>query len=445
MLHLLKGVNTDSGSESVPARFKGIEALRTETELLHPVLSECRVVKSEKEARVTARLASSSSLRPRAARLPLPITTPSALRHAASNPLKTSPHPATNTPAQIAVMRYAAGISSRAHVETMRSARAGMAEYQARDDFHSSLLSPCSRLGDFFSSHLTHARPPAPLLQLESTFLHWCYFNGGCRHVSYTCICATGLNAATLHYGHAGAPNDRVFSEGDMALLDMGAEYMFYGSDITRSFPVGGRFSADQRVVYGAVLAAQDAVMAAMRPGVEWADMHRLAVQTILAGLAAGGVLRGEVGEMEKMHLGAVFMPHGLGHLLARPPRTPLTDPARTPARLPAFAAQSGGAAECCPRFCAGGCVGAQGIDTHDVGGYNLKGRGRIDEPGIRSLRMNRPLQQGMARRPRPRPAPPVPPDSRRRSPPPHLVSFQPTPLPACPSVRPSLTLPGHP
>lgn len=95
--------------------------------------------------------------------------------------------------------------------------------------------------------------------------------------MSYTCICATGLNAATLHYGHTGAPNERIFQDGDMALLDMGAEYTFYGSDITRSFPIGGRFSADQRVVYDAVLAAQDAVMGAMRPGVEWADMHRLA------------------------------------------------------------------------------------------------------------------------------------------------------------------------
>ncbi|RWW10505.1 hypothetical protein GW17_00025949 [Ensete ventricosum] len=93
--------------------------------------------------------------------------------------------------------------------------------------------------------------------QLESIFLHHVYMYGGCRHCSYTCICATGenrcvllLSIAVLHYGHAAAPNDRVcmffpqaydfyiLEEGDMALFDMGAEYHFYGSDITCSFPV---------------------------------------------------------------------------------------------------------------------------------------------------------------------------------------------------------------
>lgn len=265
VLHLLHGVNTDSGEKSIPASFAGIESLPTETERLHPVLSECRVVKSA---------------------------------------------------AEVAVMRYAARISSQAHVSVMQTAQLGMAEYQ-----------------------------------LESNFLHYVYYHGGCRFVSYTCICATGKNAATLHYGHSGAPNDRVFEDGDMALLDMGAEYSFYGSDITRSFPIGGRFSDAHRTVYNAVLAAQDAVMGEMRPGVEWVDMHRLAERTILSHLHTGGLLRGSVDDMCKAHLGAVFMPHGLGHLL--------------------------------------------GVDTHDVGGYPA-GRERILEPGIRSLRMNRPLLEGM-------------------------------------------------
>ena len=274
LVHLLVGLNTDSGSVCAPASFPGLEALRSEAGALHPVLSECRVVKSAAEA---------------------------------------------------GLMRYAARVSSAAHCAVMAAARVGMAEYQ-----------------------------------LEALFRFYIAYYGGMRHVSYTCICATGPNAATLHYGHAGAPNDRTLAHGDMALLDMGGEYAFYGSDITRSFPVGGTFSAPQRLVYGAVLGAQDAVLGAMRPGVEWADMHRLAERTILAALLAGGLLQTgggaetEASALDAMcgsHLGAVFMPHGLGHLL--------------------------------------------GIDTHDVGGYP-PGRERIQQPGIRSLRMNRPLAEGM-------------------------------------------------
>jgi Xaa-Pro dipeptidase len=121
--------------------------------------------------------------------------------------------------------------------------------------------------------------------QLESLFMHHCYMWGGARHAGYTCICACGPNAAVLHYGHAGAPNDAPLRDGDIALLDMGAEYACYGADITRSFPIGGKFSADQAMVYDGVLAAQDAVFAAVRPGVEWTDMHRLAERALLAAL----------------------------------------------------------------------------------------------------------------------------------------------------------------
>ena len=124
-----------------------------------------------------------------------------------------------------------------AHVAVMRAARPGMFEYE-----------------------------------LEALFLHHCYAHGGCRHVAYTCICACGPNPAVLHYGHAGAPNDRMLEDGDVALLDMGAEYHCYASDITCSFAVsrGGRFSADQRAVYEGVLAAQVAVLGAMVPGASW-------------------------------------------------------------------------------------------------------------------------------------------------------------------------------
>ncbi|PRQ46799.1 putative xaa-Pro dipeptidase [Rosa chinensis] len=265
LLFLLHGLNTDSDKFSKPAEFQEIDNFDTDLTTLHPILTECRVTKSDLE---------------------------------------------------IAVIQFANDISSEAHVEVMRKVRAGMYEYQ-----------------------------------LESIFVHHTYMYGGCRHCSYTCICATGGNSAVLHYGHAAAPNDRTLEDGDLALLDMGAEYNFYGSDITCSYPVNGKFTSDQSLIYNAVLDAHNAVISALKPGVSWVDMHKLAEKVILDSLKREGVLDGNVGDMMVEQLGAVFMPHGLGHLL--------------------------------------------GIDTHDPGGY-LKGPERIKEPGLKSLRTTRQVQEGM-------------------------------------------------
>ncbi|XP_062356014.1 xaa-Pro dipeptidase isoform X2 [Cinclus cinclus] len=185
----------------------------------------------------------------------------------------------------------------------------------------------------------------------ECLFQHYCYTRGGMRHTSYTCICGSGENSSVLHYGHAGAPNDKTIEDGDLCLFDMGGEYYCYGSDITCTFPANGKFTADQRAIYEAVLKASRAVMKAVKPGVAWPDMHRLADRVHLEELTRIGILKGNVDDMVKVHLGAIFMPHGLGHLL--------------------------------------------GIDVHDVGGYP-EGVERIEEPGLRSLRTARRLQQGM-------------------------------------------------
>jgi len=202
--------------------------------------------------------------------------------------------------------------------------------------------------------------------QLESLFQHHTYTHGGCRHQAYTCICACGPAPAILHYGHAGRPNNKEIRDGDLALLDMGAEYHCYAADITCSFPIvdapagGSAFTADQRMVYDAVLDAQRAVLAALRPGVLWPDMHRLAERAILRALLAGGVLHtaGHATEealdaMVEADLGAVFMPHGLGHLI--------------------------------------------GLDTHDVGGY-IEGvtPPRSTRPGLSKLRTARRVEAGM-------------------------------------------------
>ncbi|PKI71099.1 hypothetical protein CRG98_008500, partial [Punica granatum] len=206
---LLRALRQHLSDSSRPLRgfvfLQGIANFESDLNTLHPILTECRVLKSDLE---------------------------------------------------LALIQFANDISSEAHVQVMRNIRVGMKEYQ-----------------------------------LESMFLHHTYMYGGCRHCSYTCICATGGNSAVLHYGHAAAPNDRTFEDGDMALLDMGAEFSFYGSDITCSFPVNGKFTSDQRLVYNAVLAAHDAVISVMKPGVNWVDMHKLAEKTILDSLQKARIL----------------------------------------------------------------------------------------------------------------------------------------------------------
>merc|ERR1719420_1951252 len=186
---------------------------------------------------------------------------------------------------------------------------------------------------------------------MEAVFKFYCYHVGGARHHAYTCICGTGPNGAVLHYGHAGAPNDGQMQDGDMCMFDMGSEYHFYASDISCSYPVNGKFSPVQRAVYEAVYAASRAVLAAIKPGVSYIDMHLLSERTMLAKLVEAGFLTGSVDDMMEQRMGAVFQPHGLGHFL--------------------------------------------GLDTHDVGGYP-GGAKRVDKPGLRNLRCGRVMQPGM-------------------------------------------------
>ena len=148
-------------------------------------------------------------------------------------------------------------------------------------------------------------------------FLNFCYFYGGARHVCYTCIAGSGRSGATLHYGHAGAPNDQPVRDGDIVLFDMGAEYYRFCSDITCSYPVNGKFTAKQKVIYNAVLRANRAVHENAKPGVTYSDMHLLANRRMLEALKEGGVLQGDIDDMMKVNLaGRVFQPHGMGHFI---------------------------------------------------------------------------------------------------------------------------------
>ncbi|XP_076639418.1 xaa-Pro dipeptidase-like isoform X3 [Colletes latitarsis] len=201
-----------------------------------------------------------------------------------------------------------------------------------------------------FIMHLV--RPEIEEFQAEAGFMHYVYSIGGCRHVSYTCICGSGHNASILHYGHAGAPNSKVIKDGDMCLFDMGGNYCGYAADITCSFPANGKFTPDQKMIYNAVLDARNAVMNAAKPNVAWTDMHILANKTMLTSLKEGGLLKGDVDDMLKAGLNEIFQPHGLGHFM--------------------------------------------GLDVHDVGGYLEGHPERSAAPGLRKLRTGRVLQPGM-------------------------------------------------
>jgi Xaa-Pro dipeptidase len=130
----------------------------------------------------------------------------------------------------------------------------------------------------------------------------------------------------------------------------MGGEYYCYASDITCSYPATGKFNPKQKFIYETVLKSNRAVLNALKPGVSWLDMHLLADRIHLEELTKAGLLTGDIDEMMKHRIGAIFMPHGLGHFI--------------------------------------------GIDTHDVGGYNIGTRS--DQDGLKSLRLVRNLDKGM-------------------------------------------------
>jgi Xaa-Pro aminopeptidase len=153
------------------------------------------------------------------------------------------------------------------------------------------------------------------------------------------------------HYHHPLQP-------GDLILADVGAETeMGWAADVTRTWPVSGKFSSTQRDIYDVVLAAHDACIAQLSPGVEYEDIHLLAATAIAEGLVNLGILQGNPEDLVEMDAHALFFPHGIGHLL--------------------------------------------GLDVHDLedlgdlAGY-AEGRNRSDRFGLGYLRLNRPLRPGM-------------------------------------------------
>jgi Xaa-Pro aminopeptidase len=159
---------------------------------------------------------------------------------------------------EVGIMKRAAGISAAAHARAMRFTRPGVWEYE-----------------------------------VEAELLH-AFRSGGSECPAYTSIVATGANACVLHY----VSNNAQTQDGDLMLIDAGCELQGYASDITRTFPVNGKFSAPQKDLYEVVLAAQAAAQAKTRPGVRYNEPHEAAVRVLAQGMLDYKLLQGSLDEV---------------------------------------------------------------------------------------------------------------------------------------------------
>ncbi len=170
--------------------------------------------------------------------------------------------------------------------------------------------------------------------QVEAAFLSVLQ-QAGFRQTAYESIVASGANACVLHY----TDNNQALQKGSLVLMDAGAEYLGYASDITRVVPVDGRFSTEQRLIYEAVLEAQKLAIAQIRPGVRWDLIQQTVVLSLTTSLVALGLLVGDVQELIAEEAYKLFYMHQAGHWL--------------------------------------------GLDVHDVGAYKINQEWRFLEPGM--------------------------------------------------------------
>ena len=177
---------------------------------------------------------------------------------------------------EMACMRLAAEVSVRAHQQAMRMVRPGMHAYEVQ-------------------------------AALEHVMLA-----SGCHHQAYEPIVAPGKHACVLHY----TDNDAVLCDGDLLLIDAGAESDYYACDITRTFPINGRFTDEQKALYNVVLDAQNQVITAIEPGVTWDVLHALSVKVIVDGLLQLGILVGDADALIESQAHKPFYMHGIGHWL---------------------------------------------------------------------------------------------------------------------------------
>lgn len=200
---------------------------------------------------------------------------------------------------EVRSMRRAAKIAAAGHKRAMRACRPGMTEYQLEAE----LIAEFIRQG---------ARAPA-----------------------YPPIIGGGANGCILHY----IDNNAELQDGELVLIDAGAEYHCYASDVTRTFPISGRFSPEQAAVYEIVLASQLAAIAEVRAGCHWNHPHEAAVRVLTEGLVELGILSGELNELVEKKAYTPYYMHRTGHWI--------------------------------------------GMDVHDVGDYRIGGEWRMLEPGM--------------------------------------------------------------
>ena len=200
---------------------------------------------------------------------------------------------------EIQLMRQAARISASAHKRAMQSCKPGMHEYQ-------------------IEAELTHE-----------------FLRNGARAAAYPSIVGSGANGCILHY----TENQDQLNAGDLLLIDAGAEYHGYASDITRTFPVNGEFTRAQRQVYDLVLESQRAAIEQVKPGNHWIDPHDAAVRVLTEGMVELGILKGNPKQLIKDQDYTKYYMHRTGHWI--------------------------------------------GMDVHDVGDYKLDGEWRLLEPGM--------------------------------------------------------------
>ncbi|MEZ5435929.1 MAG: Xaa-Pro aminopeptidase [Pseudomonadales bacterium] len=200
---------------------------------------------------------------------------------------------------EIQLMKQAAEISAKAHRRAMAVCKPGMMEYQ-----------------------------------LEAELLH-VFAKNGARFPAYSSIVGGGDNACILHY----VENRDMLIDGDLVLIDAGCELDHYASDITRTFPVNGKFSPEQKALYELVLQAHLAAMAVIKPGSHWNAPHDATVKVITEGLVKLGLLKGKVSTLIKEAAYRDFYMHRAGHWL--------------------------------------------GMDVHDVGDYKCGGEWRVLEAGM--------------------------------------------------------------
>jgi len=177
---------------------------------------------------------------------------------------------------ELGTMRRAADISTEAHRRAMRATRPGLREYE-----------------------------------VEAEIVHE-FRRRGAQAPAYTPIVAGGANSCVLHY----LQNDAILKDGELLLIDAGCELDGYASDITRTFPVSGKFAGPQRDIYEMVLAAQTAAIAEVKPGAEWEDPHNAAVKVLAQGMVDLGLCKGTVDSAIESGDYRRFFMHRAGHWL---------------------------------------------------------------------------------------------------------------------------------